>query len=62
MNVLAMGGPSKQFSSLDTDGVIIGSDAMKAKFGETSEKFIAFQQKQEKSKKDKTKSACKFAV
>ena len=31
---------------------------MKEKFGATSEKFLAYQQKQEKSRKDKAKCAC----
>jgi len=31
---------------------------MKDKFGEESEKFKAYQAKQEKSKKDKSKSTC----
>jgi len=38
--------------------VCTGSNAMKDQFGEESEKFKAYQAKQEKSKKDKSKSTC----
>ena len=38
------------------------SEAMKEKFGETGEKFLAYQAKQEKSKKDKAKSAYIIAI
>jgi len=34
------------------------SDAMKEKFGATSDKFLAYQGKQEKSRKDKAKCSC----
>jgi nitroreductase len=40
----------------------ICSDAMKEKFGASSDKFLAYQQKQEKSKKDKAKCACIIAI
>jgi len=55
-----------RFVVLEKEGIAkffgVCNDAMKKTFGEGSEKFLAYQTKQEKSKKDKAKSAYIIAI